>query len=666
MDLAAYAGEHPGGHPFLHREGDVDYIYYCSPYPLVRVPADPEALADPEAGRRSPAWSRARGSTSRSSTAARTAACATAGRRKTQLVSQEQQAKLDRPRAGSRSDETLLNLRDVVTGKTRAGPRRLGLLERLPPPLGDDRRGDRWAARSWARSGIAEADAPLGPWVYARKIVTHDDYSFYNPKQHPLFDQEGGRIIYFEGTYTTTFSGNKDPDPEVRLQPGDVPARPGRPPPRASGGGSCGPAAVLVVPAGARSANGRCTGPRARSRSSPRIARARDRPDRGATRRAGWPGPPRRLPAMPGDRREQARRAAALLRDSRRRREAAGGNGPALRVPAASRARTLLLAGRGPQARLPASARAAGPGLEEPESADDLVTGRTQEPRRWMEPAPRSLIPRRRRTARLAADAVDEQRGRGRDRTRTRRPRFDDLVAQLEQDPGRMPGVPSTAWSRSTRRRGSGSSRGWPPAARGPGVAGLLDLLASPATSHADGGPIALGEPDGRRAATSRRRRPGAPWTIAGERAGRAAELQSRGSARRPDLVRPRLVHCLVTAVDGAGRGVDRASASRDGRRTHGRLPLRRGARRASMRSARSRRNPPRRAGCSARSRPRREGLAVEDAPELALGLLAGSFMLNAESTAGRGGAMARADPRAGTSSLDRCRRPAATGLSSR
>ena len=59
----------------------------------------------------------------------------------------------------------------------------------------------------------AEADTPLGPWVYARKVVTHDKYSFYNPKQHPMFDQEGGRIIFFEGTYTTTFSGNTDPTP---------------------------------------------------------------------------------------------------------------------------------------------------------------------------------------------------------------------------------------------------------------------------------------------------------------------------------------------------------------------------------------------------------------------------------------------------------------------
>ena len=31
---------------------------------------------------------------------------------------------------------------------------------------------------------------------------------FYNPKQHPFYDQEGGRIIYFEGTYTNSFSGN--------------------------------------------------------------------------------------------------------------------------------------------------------------------------------------------------------------------------------------------------------------------------------------------------------------------------------------------------------------------------------------------------------------------------------------------------------------------------
>ena len=56
----------------------------------------------------------------------------------------------------------------------------------------------------------AEADTPVGPWAYARKVVTHNKYSFYNPKQHPYFDQDGGRMIYFEGTYTQTFSGSEE------------------------------------------------------------------------------------------------------------------------------------------------------------------------------------------------------------------------------------------------------------------------------------------------------------------------------------------------------------------------------------------------------------------------------------------------------------------------
>ena len=60
---------------------------------------------------------------------------------------------------------------------------------------------------------FAEADTPVGPWVYARKIITHDRYTFYNPTQHPFFDGDGGRLIYLEGTYTDTYSGVTDPTP---------------------------------------------------------------------------------------------------------------------------------------------------------------------------------------------------------------------------------------------------------------------------------------------------------------------------------------------------------------------------------------------------------------------------------------------------------------------
>jgi hypothetical protein len=54
----------------------------------------------------------------------------------------------------------------------------------------------------------SEADDVTGPWRKAMKVASHPKYSFYNPRHHAVLDQEGGRYIYFEGTYTTTFSGS--------------------------------------------------------------------------------------------------------------------------------------------------------------------------------------------------------------------------------------------------------------------------------------------------------------------------------------------------------------------------------------------------------------------------------------------------------------------------
>ncbi len=59
----------------------------------------------------------------------------------------------------------------------------------------------------------AESVSPTGPWKRAVKIVTHDKYSFYNPSQHSFFDEDGGRTIYFEGTYSHTFSGRESRTP---------------------------------------------------------------------------------------------------------------------------------------------------------------------------------------------------------------------------------------------------------------------------------------------------------------------------------------------------------------------------------------------------------------------------------------------------------------------
>jgi hypothetical protein len=55
-----------------------------------------------------------------------------------------------------------------------------------------------------------EGDTPMGPWVYAQKIVTHDDYTFYNPFHHP--ELERGASVYVEATYTATYT-NATPTP---------------------------------------------------------------------------------------------------------------------------------------------------------------------------------------------------------------------------------------------------------------------------------------------------------------------------------------------------------------------------------------------------------------------------------------------------------------------
>ena len=57
----------------------------------------------------------------------------------------------------------------------------------------------------------AEADSPLGPWGTAVKVLSHDNYTFYNPTLHPEFTPEGSPILFFEGTYTLQFADKPMP-----------------------------------------------------------------------------------------------------------------------------------------------------------------------------------------------------------------------------------------------------------------------------------------------------------------------------------------------------------------------------------------------------------------------------------------------------------------------
>jgi hypothetical protein len=59
----------------------------------------------------------------------------------------------------------------------------------------------------------AEADSPLGPWGPAVKVLSHEAYTFYNPRLHTEFTPEDSPILLFEGTYTMQFSDAKQPTP---------------------------------------------------------------------------------------------------------------------------------------------------------------------------------------------------------------------------------------------------------------------------------------------------------------------------------------------------------------------------------------------------------------------------------------------------------------------
>jgi hypothetical protein len=59
----------------------------------------------------------------------------------------------------------------------------------------------------------AEANSPTGPWEQTVKILSHENYTFYNPRLHPEFTPASSPVLIFEGTYTAEFANHPDPTP---------------------------------------------------------------------------------------------------------------------------------------------------------------------------------------------------------------------------------------------------------------------------------------------------------------------------------------------------------------------------------------------------------------------------------------------------------------------
>jgi len=215
QQLADDARLYPHGHALFVDEGDAGrrYLYFANPYPLVRVAATWEAVFDLEQYE------------------AFTPLVAGADEDRESLS-------LDRDDRGKLRYGWKRNTAALSTNRHRELARR-GMIDEGDSWLRTVNVDDgkpvllhggtvNWNAhrQKWVMIAVelfgtsllgeiwyAEADKPEGPWPKAVKVVTHEKYSFYNPAHHPFFDQDGGRRIYFEGTYTTTFSGNDNPTP---------------------------------------------------------------------------------------------------------------------------------------------------------------------------------------------------------------------------------------------------------------------------------------------------------------------------------------------------------------------------------------------------------------------------------------------------------------------
>ena len=201
----------PSGHPFVHRVGDVEYVYFGREYPLIRVPAMAESLVDLKQyetytyfnpGSRDDKIEVDRDTQGKLRLEWRADTIALTEELENRLV-----------KDGLITDEErYLQLRDLDSG-TRVNVhsssvawneyRKRYVMIALES-FGTSPLGEIW---------LAESAQPRGPWKTARKIVTHEKYSFYNPKQHPMFAKEHGKTIYFEATYTNMFSGNPDTTP---------------------------------------------------------------------------------------------------------------------------------------------------------------------------------------------------------------------------------------------------------------------------------------------------------------------------------------------------------------------------------------------------------------------------------------------------------------------
>lgn len=202
----------PQGHPIRVREGEQDYFYFPRPFPTVRAPAEIDRIQDPSAYE---AFTCLQTGTSfqgaDSKLDLKDGKVVYSWKRGTPPLQPNEENELVKHGLLSAEDARFLPVDEQrgVPIVIHSGSVNWNAYRDQWIMIGVEIGGASFLGEVW----YLESRSPVGPWKIARKVATHNPYTFYNPVHHPFFDQENGRVIYFEGTYSKMFSDRQTATP---------------------------------------------------------------------------------------------------------------------------------------------------------------------------------------------------------------------------------------------------------------------------------------------------------------------------------------------------------------------------------------------------------------------------------------------------------------------
>ncbi|WP_437187776.1 hypothetical protein SH668x_001186 [Planctomicrobium sp. SH668] len=191
---------YPDGHSLRVTENDGEYLYFSRPFPDVRVPANPDAFLDLDQYETFSCLDATGSAVERDATGK----LIYKWRKGVPMRDWKSEEQLVASNVVKR-EELHFQLRDALSGKMvtgHTGSIYWNAYRKRYVMIASEIGGTSMLGEVW----YSESEDLLGEWAPATKVVTHQNYTFYNPLQHPELAEEGGRFIYFEGTYTDTFA----------------------------------------------------------------------------------------------------------------------------------------------------------------------------------------------------------------------------------------------------------------------------------------------------------------------------------------------------------------------------------------------------------------------------------------------------------------------------